>query len=383
MAKFSQISLFKDKIRIDCHKEMNKMEKLRVGIIGTGFGAKVHAPLFSFHDGFEVVALSSVSRGNIKEAQATSGIQNIYTDWKLMLQEEQLDLVVVASAVHLHKEMVLAAYKKGVHVLCEKPMAYDVSETVEMISAREQAGKFGLINHEFRFLPARTKVKEVLQSGRLGDILHVRYLCSYASYSSLISRSRGWLGQAEKGGGMLGAIGSHMTDSLQWWMSSTFKEVIAHLPIHVPVYTDEAGHTEKRTADDAFQIIGTLQSGTTVTMELLSAAHQTANMWRLEVYGTAGTLIMVDDNHVSVSIGNEALKEVELEPELVAPAEMSDIAARYYNGFHRALHALHETILTDSKHPYLADFESGHSTQKVLDAVRLSAKEGRRIVIGD
>jgi predicted dehydrogenase len=359
------------------------MEKFKVGIIGTGFGAKVHAPMFSFHDGFEVVALASVSRGNIEEAKATSGIENIYTDWKLMLEEEQLDLVVVASAVHLHKEMVLAAYKKGVHVLCEKPMAYDVSETVEMISAKEQAGKLGLINHEFRFLPARTKVKEVLNSGKLGDILHVRYLCSFASYSSLISRSRGWLGQADQGGGMLGAIGSHMTDSLQWWMDSTFKEIMAHLPIHVPVYTDETSHTEQRTADDAFQIIGTLQSGTTVTMELLSAANQTANTWRLEVYGTAGTLVMVDDSHVSVSLGNEPFQEVELVPELSSPAEMSAIAARYYNGFHRALNALHETLLSGNKHPYLADFENGLSTQKVLDVVRLSAKEGRRIVIGD
>lgn len=358
------------------------MKKFRVGIIGTGFGAKVHAPMFSFHDGFEVVALSSVSRGNVEEAKETSGINNIYKDWKLMLEEEQLDLVVVASAVHLHKEMVLAAYNKGVHVLCEKPMAYDVSETVEMISAKDEAGKLGLINHEFRFLPARTKVKELLDSGKLGDILHVRYLCSYASYASLNTRSRGWLGQAETGGGMLGAIGSHMTDSLQWWMDSTFKEVIANLPIHVPVYTDENGNTEKRTADDAFQIIGTLHSGTTVTMELLSAANQTANMWRLEVFGTKGTLIMVDDNQVSISLGNEPLQEVELVLELFAPSEMSAIAARYYNGFHRALDALHETLLTGNKHPYLADFENGHSTQKVLDAVRLSAKEERKIVIG-
>ncbi|MBT2637497.1 Gfo/Idh/MocA family oxidoreductase [Bacillus sp. ISL-39] len=357
------------------------MEKFRVGIIGTGFGAKVHAPMMDHHDGFDVAAISSVSRGNVEEARKASGIENIYTDWRQMLEQEKLDLVVVASAVHLHKEMVAAAFEKGVHVVCEKPMALDVAETEEMITERDKAGKFGLINHEFRFLPARTKVKEIMESGKLGDILHVRYQCSFANYTGLVSKPRGWLGQEEKGGGMLGAIGSHMTDALQWWMDSTFKEVFAQLPVHIPTQTDDNGNTEQRTADDAFQIIGSLGNGATVTLELLSAARQTDHTWRLEVYGTEGTLVMLDDNKVLLSEGNSALQEVELEPALEAPSTMPQIAARYYNGFQRALDALHETLVSGKKHQYLADFGHGHSTQKVLDAVRNSAREGRKVKV--
>ncbi|WP_226086509.1 Gfo/Idh/MocA family protein [Mesobacillus sp. S13] len=357
------------------------MEKFRVGIIGTGFGAKVHAPMMAHHAGFDVVALSSVSRGNTEEAKKASGIENIYTDWRKMLDQEDLDLVIVASAVHLHKEMVAAAFEKGVHVVCEKPMALNIDETEEMITERDKSGKFGLINHEFRFLPARTKVKEILDIGKLGRILHVRYQCSFASYTGLISKPRGWLGQEDKGGGMLGAIGSHMTDALHWWMNSTFKEVFAQLPIHVPTQTDEHGNTEHRTADDAFQIIGSLENGATVTLELLSAALQTEHTWRLEIFGTEGTLVMLDDNKVLLSAGNSALEEVELAADLEAPSTMPQIAARYYNGFQRALDALHETLLSGTKHPYLADFGHGHSTQKVLDAIRTSAREGRKVEV--
>ena len=357
------------------------MEKFRAGIIGTGFGAKVHAPMMDHHEGFEVVAVSSVSRGNVEEARKASGIENIYTDWRQMLEQEKLDLVVVASAVYLHKEMVAAAYEKGVHVVCEKPMALDVAETEEMMAERDKAGRLGLINHEFRFLPARTKVKEIMENGKLGEILHVRYQCSFASYTGLISKPRGWLGQEEKGGGMLGAIGSHMTDALQWWMNSTFKEVFAQLPIHISTQTDDQGNTEHRTADDAFQIIGSLENGATVTLELLSAARQTEHTWRLEVYGTEGTLVMLDDNKVLLSEGNSALQEVELAAALEAPSTMPQIAARYYNGFQRALDALHETLVSGEKHPYLADFDHGHSTQKVLDAVRTSAREGRKVEV--
>lgn len=357
------------------------MKKFKVGIIGTGFGAKVHAPQMNFHDGFEVVAVSSVSRGNVEEAKKVSGVDNVYTNWRLMLEQEQLDLVVVASAVFMHTEMVKAAYEKGIHVLCEKPMALNTNETEEMLSAKNHAGRLGLINHEFRFLPARTKVKEVLDSGKLGEIMHVRYLASFANFNGLTIRPRGWLGEEEKGGGMLGAIGSHMTDSLHWWFGSHVKEVFANLPIHVPFQTDENGKVEHRTADDAFQVVGSLENGTTVTLEFLSAARQTANDWRLEVFGKDGTLVMVDDKQVFLSTSDAKLEELELVPDITAPEEMPAIAARYYNGFHRALDALYETLLTGTIHPYLADFENGHATQKVLDAIRLSAKEGRKIVI--
>jgi predicted dehydrogenase len=357
------------------------MKKFKVAIIGTGFGAKVHAPQMNFHEGFEVVAVSSVTRGNIEDAQKVSGIENIYTDWRLMLEQEELDLIVVASAVFVHMEMVEAALEKGIDVVCEKPMGLNVKETAEMVEAKNHTGKLGIINHEFRFLPARTKVKELLDSGVLGDIIHVRYLASFANYTGLTTRSRGWLGEEEKGGGMLGAIGSHMTDSLHWWFDSHFNEVFANLPIHIPVQTAENGNEERRTADDAFQVIGTLENGATVTLEFLSAARQTSNNWRLEVFGTNGTLVMVDDEKVFLSIGDAKLEEVVLVPDITAPTEMPAISARYYNGFHRALDALYETLISGTKHPYLADFENGHSTQKVLDAIRLSAKEGRKIVI--
>jgi len=355
------------------------MAKYRVGIIGTGFGAKVHAPMMNFHEGFEVVAIASVSRGNVKNVKKLSGVENVYTDWRQMLEKEQLDFVVAASAVHLHKEMTLAAYQKGIHVLCEKPMALNIGETEEMIASRNEAGKLGLINHEFRFLPARTKVKEILDSGDLGDIMHVRFECTYTSYNSLISNSRGWLGQESTGGGMLGAIGSHMVDSLHWWLSAHFREVSAILTTHVPEFTDEEGNVEHRTADDSYQVIGALENNATVTLELMSAARQSSNSLRLEIFGNRGTLVMLDDSKVFFSSGDAPLEEVELAADITAPAEMPAVAARYYNGFNRMLDALFKTFESGEKHPYLSEFENGQMTQKVLDAVRLSAKEGKSI----
>lgn len=356
------------------------MAGYRVGIIGTGFGGRVHAPMFQHHDGFKVVAIVSM-RGNVEAAKESSGIDNVYTDWREMLDKESPDLVVVASAVFWHKEMVRATCARGIHVLCEKPMAVDYDEATEMMAACDEGDKWGLVNHEFRFLPARTKIKEIIDNGDVGRISHVRYELTHPIYKPLTSKRRGWLGREEDGGGLLNALGSHAIDSLHWWMGSTLKTVMAQLNIHVPEFMDEDGNVEHRTADDGYQIIGTLGNGISVTMDLVTSARKSDHTARLEVYGQKGTLIMYDDNKVLYSERDLPFETVELRPDLVAPEVIPGGAVPYYNGFKPMLEALHETLDTGYKHPTLATFENGLSTQQVIDAIRTSARDGKRIEV--
>lgn len=357
------------------------MHHFKVGVIGTGFGGKVDAPIFHSHPGFEVVAIASVSGRNVKDVKNVSGIEKVYTDWREMLDHESLDMVIVASAVYLHREMVLAAFQKGTHVLCEKPMALDAPEAETMIAARNQAGKWGLMNHEFRFLPAHIKVKEMMVDGQLGKVMHVRHAYTHPIYTPLTTKSRGWLGKKEQGGGLLNARGSHMIDSLHWWTNSSFQTLFANLSTHVSEYQDEAGNIEHRTADDAFQLIGTLANGATATMELFSATKKAVHNCRLEIFGDKGTLVMLDDNQVHFAKDNEALEEVTLQPDISPPNELSGPAASHYNCFHHMLNALYETLKTGKKDPHLADFENGLLTQKVLDAIHVSSQKGKRVQV--
>ncbi|MUV37602.1 Biliverdin reductase [Lentibacillus sp. JNUCC-1] len=355
------------------------MSGYKVGIIGTGFGARVHAPMMKVHDGFEVVALASV-RGNTEAAKTLSGIHNVYTNWKKILDHESLDLLVVASAVFAHKEMVEEAYSRGIHVLCEKPMALTHNETTDMIEARDQAGKLGFINHEFRFLPARTEVKKMIEAGKLGNIMHIRYEYTHPAYQPLTSKKRGWLGQKEDGGGLLNALGSHMIDSLHWWTDSSFKALNAHLMTHIPEFKDENGKVEHRTADDAFHVIGTLKNNTTVTLDLVSAARKAQHGKRLEIYGDEGTLVMLDDAQLLFAKEDQAFEAIELNS-LAVPETLPSAAAPYYNGLKPLLDALYETLESGDQHPYLASFENGQTTQKVLDAIRRSDREGRQVTL--
>jgi predicted dehydrogenase len=355
-------------------------QPIRVGIIGTGFGAKVHAPMMIDHPGFEVVAISSVSRGHLDQVKQETGINQVYSNWKEMLDKEKLDLVAIASAPSLHHEMVVEAYRHGVHVLCEKPIAFNTSEAKEMIDSKNTADRLGFINFEFRFLPARRKVKEILSSGQLGRIIHVNYSVTLPGYGRSISSKRGWLGQKEKAGGMLGAIGSHMFDSLLWWMDDHIDSISGQLSTHVPEYVDEAGEKEIRTADDSFQTMGTFHNGSTFSVGLTSASRHSIG-WRLEVFGTEGTLVMNDDNKVELGIGNEPLTEVELLPNLETPEHIKEPATRYYNAFYRLLDDLFSVITKNESSSFLATFENGHQVQRILDAVKESSETGQQVTI--
>lgn len=174
------------------------MEKIRVGVIGTGFGAKVHVPVMQNHPGYEVVAVASVSRGRLEEVKEETGVDKVYDNWEAMLENEQLDLVSVASAPMLHHDMVVKAFNHGCHVLCEKPMAFSAEEAQSMMKARDEAGKVGLINFEYRFLPARQKVKEMIESGKIGKILHVNFSLNIAGYERYATSKRGWLSQKDR-----------------------------------------------------------------------------------------------------------------------------------------------------------------------------------------
>lgn len=357
------------------------MAKLRVGIIGTGFGARVHAPIMNAHDNFEVVSIASVSRGQLENVKQDTGIEKVYSDWKEMLEKETLDVLAIASAPYLHHEMVLEGFKHGLHILCEKPMAFDASQSFDMIEAQKRSGKKGFLNFEFRFLPARRKVKEILERGSLGKIMHINYTCTSPGYVSSVTNKRGWLGQTEYAGGMLGAIGSHMTDSLQWWFGDTISEISGQLETHIPEWSNGEGDSEIRTADDAFHAIGKFSNGMALHYGLFYSARHAHNSWKLEIFGTEGTLVMTDDAKVELALGDGEFNELALDDKLEIPEGMSAVAARYYDAFYPMLTALYESIAEDKQDGMIADFEDGHNVQLVLDAIRRSSAEGVRVSI--
>lgn len=173
---------------------------------------------------------------------------------------------------HPHFEVVAitsVSGRHGYHVLCEKPMALNLYEAQAMITARNNANRFGAINFEFRYLSARKKVKEIISSGQLGRVIHIRYQCNALNYISHHPGHKSWKEDKSLGGGTLNSIGSHMIDSIQWWLQEPITSVSGQTPIHFPELFDVSGKKHTRTSDDSFQAIGSFQNGSSFEISFL------------------------------------------------------------------------------------------------------------------
>ncbi|KKO51826.1 oxidoreductase [Paenibacillus sp. DMB20] len=353
------------------------MQNIKIGIVGTGFGAEVHAPIFSLHPGFEVRGIASVHRGIRKRSFKSLDGLAVYDDWIRLLNDEELDLITIASAPMLHSEMALTAIRKGLHVLCEKPLGMNADETSMMLKELGEKGVHGYVNFQWRMLPIRRKIKQIIENGELGAVRHIKYQGSFSANQQLQNQYRGWEGKKESGGGFLFAVGSHMLDSLMWWTGGTIAQVYADLRTWVPFFKGSQGE-EARDADDAFSIMGHFESGASFIVDFL-APGVNGTGWNLEIYGTRGTLVMKNDRTLEIGFG-EGFKEILLEQ--IEPPSQLDIPAKlYYSGFYPMIDFIHQSITTGESIPIIPTFEDGHRVQTVLDAIFESAEKQARVTV--
>jgi len=349
--------------------------KLRVGIIGTGFGALVQAPGFQLHPACEVVALSGVTRpGRAAQEAAKLGIPKAYDSYKTMLEQANLDLVSVVSAPYLHHEMTLAALERRIPVLCEKPMAMNLAEAQAMVAAAERRGLVHAVDFEFRYHPARLTFKELISQGFLGDLLHFTLTYTIAGLEKNLARPMGWLWKQETGGGILGAFGSHLVDSLLWFFGE-IQRVSGMLTTHVDMREGQPAD-----ADDTFAFLASLGGKSTGVVQLLMHAHHGFGM-RLEAFGTKGSLVLVDDRTVLAGRAGEAMAEVPVgdRTEVEGVTFPAGLDARTYPFtvmVDNVVRAIRGEPVPGIRGEY-ATFRDGAAVQAVLDAVRLSHREGR------
>lgn len=187
---------------------------IKVGVVGSGFGATVHVPAFRAQGRFEVVALASPNR-----AEAIARERNIphaFATTEQMLDGVDLDVVAVASPPFDHVPSVLASLARGKHVLCEKPFALNVADAETMLAASESAGTVCAVAHEFRYTPSRLAMHELIANGHLGPLREIEYTVLYSFLRAHAERRRNWWFERARGGGLAGAILSHLTDTVTW-----------------------------------------------------------------------------------------------------------------------------------------------------------------------
>jgi predicted dehydrogenase len=270
---------------------MGTMSAVGVGVIGRGFGARIVAPVFEETEGCTVVDVVSPRDDDAVRA---------------LLARADVDLVAVHSPPFRHRDLVVAAVEAGKAVLCDKPFGCDTTDALAMDSAARDAGAVALLNFEFRHHPGRARLRELVQKGAVGTVEHVQWNVLNAG-SRVPLRSYGWLFDASRGGGWIGAWGSHAIDFLRWTFGA-LTDAAARTQVTVAERPDRDGKRFECTAEDAFTAWMRTAGGATVTIDTSFVAP--ANVpTRITVLGSDGVLESVGDQRITLRT-NEGSSEV-------------------------------------------------------------------------
>jgi predicted dehydrogenase len=333
---------------------------VKIAIAGGGYGAKVPLPVLSELDEFEPVAVWSRRPERARELADEHGLQLATADIDALLDHPGLEAVHVATPVSTHAEIAIAAARRGLHVLCEKPLASDLSEARAVAAAIGAAGVVGVVNYGRRFQEARARllerVAEVAGAPRMVSIALV-----FDDHAEPGSRPFTWVQDARLGGGRLQGYGVHDLDLLL----AAFGEVeaiAAATEVGVGERRAPDGTPHTVTAEDAYVILVRLRGGGLAQISLTATArHKRGDV--IEVHGAEGTVRLDADKRLHWGRAGE---ELQVEGPLAASSK--DAYAHVARNFFAAIR--------DGAAPD-PSLDEALRVQALLDAVHRADRERR------
>lgn len=203
------------------------MNRLKVGVIGTGFIGPAHIEALRRTGLADVVALADVNDEIAKTKANVLSVPRSYGDYKALLADPAIDIVHVCTPNHLHYSMSKDAMMKGKHVVCEKPLAMNSTEASELVRIANEKGVVNAIHFNIRFYPVIHHVKAMIESGELGEILAVNG--SYQQDWLFYETDYNWRLEPQYCGDSraIADIGSHWLDSVEFMTGLRVKKVFA------------------------------------------------------------------------------------------------------------------------------------------------------------
>lgn len=380
---------------------------LGVAAIGYAFMGKAHSGAWrnvnSYFDGPRVRQQVLVGRNGAAVAGAADrfGWAESATDWRAVLERDDIDIVDVMTPGHLHAEIAIAALAAGKHVIVEKPLANTLAEAEAMASASAAApSQHAIVNFNYRRVPAIALAKQLIDEGRIGAIRHVRasYLQDWLSDPTSPMSWR--LRKAEAGSGALGDLGSHLTDLLLHLTGDSVAEVnggmqtfVTHRPSGESGSgaiggSGQGGPLEEVTVDDAAWGTLRLAGGGVAQLEVTRFARGRKNGLRFELFGERGSLLfdLENLNELWFFDGEATAGEQGFTRILVTEANHPWVGAWWPDGHiigweHTFTHQFAQLIvdIRDGR-PSTPSFADGLAVQRVLDAIERSAGDSGALV---
>lgn len=369
---------------------------LNIGMIGYGFMGRAHSNAYrrvgNFFDLAYEPVLQAVCGRNKKAVKAfanTWGYQSIETDWRELLKRDDIDAVDICVPNNLHAEIAIAAAKAGKMVLCEKPLSMNAREGERMVKAIEKAGVANLVWYNYRWIPAVSLIKQVVDSGRLGKIFHYRanFLQDWTISPDVPQGGPGtWRLDADAAGsGVTGDLLAHCIDTAMW-INGSIKDLTAMTETFVKKRKHaDSGKMREVGIDDAATVMTHFDNGSLGLFESTRYARGHKALYTLEINGEHGSFMwdLHDLNRVSwyEHGGDGRLRG--WTSILVTDGEHPYLGRWWVPGLsigyeHSFVHAVADFLegLKKGK-PVSPTFRDALETTKVCDAIIKSGKTGR------
>lgn len=357
---------------------------MRVAVIGLGaWGTRAHLATLAARDDVDVVAIVEPDAAEAAATAARFMVPRVERDAAaLWVNPGQVDAVVIATPVDTHHRQVLDALAAGCHVLCEKPLAYDLPQAEEMHLAAHEAGVVAKLGFLMRFSPVVARMKALVDEGYVGELRGFEFHSVNAQFIDP-DRPRHWkMERSRANGGVFAEYGSHGID-LALWFGGPITKVVAHAMTAIPERPVYGGGRGAVDVDDLTAWIGVYTNGGDATFRTGWASLPIGG-GGVRIYGSRGSLAWQPDpttrrNEVLVGATVDAPEPVVLldhtpgyDPAIDAGPFPLGLFARYNAGlidsFIRDIHAGEATGPT---------FDDGLAVQRVLAAIRMSLDEKR------
>lgn len=352
------------------------MDKIKVGIIGTGSISECHMTGYKALDNVEIYAVCDVNGPRVEAYAKKHDVKHTFTDYNELLKLSELDAVSVCTWNSAHAPVAIAALKAGKHVLCEKPMAINSKEAIEMEKAAKDSGKLLMIGFVRRFGNDAKILKDFIDNGMMGEIYYAK-----ASYLRRFGFPGGWFGDKKRsGGGPLIDLGVHVIDLVRFLMNkpkavsvtgATFSKLGARDNIKQEKAYVSADAGDTFDVEDMAVAMIKFDNGAVLSVETSFSLNTKTDSGNIELFGTKSGA-KLDPKLEFYSEMNNYLVDV-------TPAH--DTALNFNGLFENEIAHFVDCISKGTK--CISPAEDGVEIMKILDAVYESARTGKEVMLSN
>jgi len=385
------------------------LKTVNVAIIGVGFMGKAHSNAWGQAPKFFKLGLKPVLKvacdpdNNCAHDFADNwGWQECETDWRKVVERQDIDVIDIVTPTFLHHEIAVAAAKNGKHIFCEKPIGLTYAAAKEMYEAAEKAGVLHYLNHNYRRTAAISFAKQLIEEGKIGQIFHWRgtYLQDWITDPNFPLT---WhLQKKFAGAGPHYDLNSHSVD-LARFLVGEVEAVTAMMKTFVterPLPGKDAGTFKagsaasemgKVTVDDAAFMVAEFENGALGAFEASRFASGRKNYNYFEIYGSKGSLTFNLERSNELQYLNLAdpADEQGFRTILVTNSTHPYVGAWWPPGHiigyeHPFVHAVVDFLTAIEKGTKVTpNFYDGMRIMQVLEAAIQSSTTGRKVSVSE